>query len=500
MEIPGDGAVRIFTLDEDFGENFEVIEYGQCNPEPSKILPPSEASDHWSVDLPSLAYSSKVGLDILDEDADGDSDRFGITRYCKKNDGTDSTPGPDESCKPCEREGPNPENKPHCGNPDPEGMNQFCISPVPDACFPNPQEKHTFPLFKFRMYPEDNDKPLRKDHIIKLFLHPLTLWDIGDSNCDAYYEPLGGGDPIKLGKCDKCSVTYRKGGCGQDDHVQQVNIILLKIPAIDPITDSTSPNFMIGGALPVPNFGFFPTHLSSEWSESDGKKGKYLSTLKMQKNKAREVYVKPWALTGRILHVPGTSNGNQGPFSLQNNLLYIQIVLPSGLRHLTDDDKATVRVTTPSLPGERGAFKCLLLLGGLSVPTSVGFLQQSTAPTGRGTIGSNDYIDIAGVRQVGIRYEDKPVSEGTWSTDEGQPFCEVKLKKFMLVNGGTSLYIPFWVQNPEPLKISDPKNKFRLDVYEDGGVSPFMVGIFFGWRKNLAGPTVDAYHPASTAG
>ena len=59
----------------------------------------------------------------------------------------------------------------------------------------------------------------------------------------------------------------------------------------------------------------------------------------------------------------------------------------------------------------------------------------------------------------------------------------MKLRADMMINGGTSIYIPYWTTNPEPLKISDPVNYWRMDVYHGNDQIPFAVPMKFATKR-----------------
>eukprot|EP00392_Amoebophrya_sp_AT5.2_P009522 g9550.t1 len=183
---PAQGAVKIYTLDEDFGNRFEVIESGDAKPEPQDVVPPANAADRWSQTMPALKYTGTGPLGFRLMDTDGTDDGYmALTRYCIKTDATPATPSATYSCSPCEREE-------DCGNGrvatpaaaaiEPSEDLNWCQSPVQLDCFadqhkqpndwksttPLKQELTEFPLFKFRLLPEDDAKPLTGGHIVKV--------------------------------------------------------------------------------------------------------------------------------------------------------------------------------------------------------------------------------------------------------------------------------------------------------------------------------------------
>ncbi|CAD7936806.1 unnamed protein product [Amoebophrya sp. A120] len=479
---PAQGAVKVYTLDEDFGNRFEIIESGDAKPEPQDVVPPANAADRWSTTMPALKYTGAGPLGFRLLDTDGTSDGYmALTRYCIKTDATPATPSATYSCKPCQREE-------DCGNGsvetqasdgtivpavDPNEDRNWCRSPIQMDCFEDQQTLSEYPLFKFELLPEDDARPLSGGHIIKIFLHPLTQWDIGGNNCDMFYDD-GGGSLKEIGGCDKGSVTFRTGTM-TDNPEQQVNYIKLTVPIGMTITSSNSPIFHLGGALPVPKYGYFPTHFSAEFTREKDKGGRYLSQRDLEgisvTNNPKN-FVRPWSPVARILSKIGPTNGNQSPFSTQTNLLYMQLTFGSML-FADKNERIAVRIVAPKLGGTgEGAYKCQLSLGGLPVPEDIEYLESKGIPNGRGTIGSMPF-GPDGVTVVGTDV----TNEATYGAANTNPYCEVKFKEHLMINAGSSVFVPFAMINPEPLKIANVKNYWSLQIYYTGLPGGIQVNL-----------------------
>ncbi|CAD7959922.1 unnamed protein product [Amoebophrya sp. A25] len=461
---PAQGAVKVYALDEDFGSTFEVIESGDCKPEPQDVIPPANAADRWNAnDYPALKYTGTgpLGFQLLDTDGTADG-YMAITRYCIRTDATAATPSATYSCQPCQREedcGNGRVATPTAAAVDPDEDRNWCQTPIQKDCFEDQQNLSEYPLFKFMLLPENDAKPISSGNILKIFLHPLTQWDIGGNNCDMFYEPAGGGALQEIVGCDKGSVTFRTGTM-TDNPEQQVNYIRMTIPVGMTITSASQPVFHLGGALPVPKFGYFPTHFSAEFTKEKDKGGRYLSQRDLERitvqNNAKN-FVRPWSAVARILTRIGPTNGNQSPFSTQTNLLYMQLVFGTVL-YAEKNERIAVRLVAPQLQAEEGSYKCQKALGGLPVPGDLEYFQNVGTPTGRGTFGSQP---MDNGNEVGIDV----TIEGTWGAPNTNPYCEIKFREHLMMNAGTSIVVPFKVINPEPLKIANEKNYWQLKIY-----------------------------------
>lgn len=43
--------------------------------------------------------------------------------------------------------------------------------------------------------------------------------------------------------------------------------------------------------------------------------------------------------------------------------------------------------------------------------------------------------------------------EGTYGAQNTNPFCQVQFREHLMINAGSSIFVPFAMINPEPLKV-----------------------------------------------
>eukprot|EP00928_Gymnodinium_smaydae_P067549 TRINITY_DN5053_c0_g2_i1.p1 TRINITY_DN5053_c0_g2~~TRINITY_DN5053_c0_g2_i1.p1 ORF type:complete len:2124 (+),score=252.10 TRINITY_DN5053_c0_g2_i1:188-6373(+) len=248
--------------------------------------------------------------------------------------------------------------------------------------------------------------PIGTGALLRVFLWPLTQWDLGDS-CAAGCVPhtdLVGGVPTPK-KCDApvCETeALAKSGVGR-----KRNVMKLTFTQMDPITDAIRHTVVLSN-LKVPEGGFFGTVMSGELQESDGMRPSYsVSTGAL-------VYAKPIAVGSVVGHGGG---GNDKPFrSDQLNTLYARIVLGASIW---------------SAGTGHAGFEILLPSG--YVCTAAGPAEDNLpvfqeAPQGRGEVGLDTDLD------------------GYWVLS-GQA-CIYTLQRNSAVYAGSALFVKLTVTNP----------------------------------------------------
>jgi hypothetical protein len=118
-------------------------------------------------------------------------------------------------------------------------------------------------ILQFRLQGQDGQNAIKKDAIVRLYLWPLTGWNIGASDCLASCEPYEFNDKICEGQVS-CIPEAVVGSSLRN------NIIRLRLPTeMSDITSQTTHTISVT-SMDTPAIGFFPIRMGAQLTdESD---------------------------------------------------------------------------------------------------------------------------------------------------------------------------------------------------------------------------------------
>lgn len=242
--------------------------------------------------------------------------------------------------------------------------------------------------------------PITPGTLLRVFLWPLTQWDVGDScvvSCQPY---LDAGIALPM-KCDPPS-------CSPEAVGYKRNVMKLTFSSMDIITDSVRHTVVLSN-LPLPAGGFFATALAGELQKPEGESPSYARST------GALIFVRPTAAGSVVSHF---GSGDESPFrGDQGNMLYIRITMGAALWSAQSGD-ANFEVMLP--PG----YVCVA-----ASPAGTNVLAlQGKAPQGRGDVGMDPY------------------SDGFWLLS-GQS-CTYRLLANSVIYAGSAIFVRLMVNNP----------------------------------------------------
>jgi hypothetical protein len=414
-DIPSDGAVHVWSLDDTVKNLDGVVERGRAFPKAKRT--PAEATNALATDS---HFHETEGFKVTPDEGT-QSGVLSMTRYCKYDDGTEQTPNAENSCQPCDSEA-------KCGNSDPAYT--WCISPIDASCPQVAGGDYTqLPAFVFQLRGKTG-APIQSGHIVRVFMQPLTQWYLGTT---CYVRIAKCSDGVDCGE-PHCEVESVVRGKEVDNSAAQINVLKVTMHALDsaigPGEDDRA-EFAVGN-LPLPSGGFFPVTLTAELQKSENVGPVYWGGLSA--TGATKLYFQPKTTVAAIVTKVGDGNANyfvSTETTVQTNTIYLKIVSgatwfsPSGGDMSMDIE----------LPED---YKCGMIGQGKPAPSSLKLFDdlEPKLPTGNGTLGGNPLSWTA---------------EGTWtSQNQAQPAkCTFTFSKEMVVYAGASLYAELIVQNPK---------------------------------------------------
>jgi len=259
--------------------------------------------------------------------------------------------------------------------------------------------------------------------MVRIFLHPLTQWNIG-SSCAATCAPHSG---------RTCGVIICSTEAVTGDWLQRNTLKVMLPVGMDPITDSIK-HTLTFSSIPTPTGGLLPTSLHAELQSFDGQKPQYVQAS------GALVYVPPSATASLVIQ---EGDGNTRPFRSDiGNVLYVKIVLGAIVFANTGGD-AVLRVVLPA------GYACT---GAGAVAAKLGIL-AGTVPDGFGSLNTG----------VEGSWSSVPSTTGTSSR------CEYTLGAGMAVFAGSSFFVQMSVTNPPfPLMQGLPDAIWACEIVAKG--------------------------------
>lgn len=271
---------------------------------------------------------------------------------------------------------------------------------------------------------------IKKSSILRIFLWPLTQWDMETSctvTCTSYDD-----------------ITYPCGAvqdCRGQNLIPNFNVNVIKI--VFPIdmatmTETVSHTLTFIG-LVYPKSGFFPTRFGVELRRPDDTKPDYAETS------GNMFYKQPndGASVGKLVEFWG--DGDEKPFRGDTgNVLYVSILLAATLYSNLQSNDAVLTIILPV------GYECLY------PATQVGDPQPWQAPDNLGVFGN-----------VVPQGTGAPFESDAWTVSENT--CRYALRQNGVIFAGSSMLIRVTVNNPvEPLKRTDTRNRWQLILVSKG--------------------------------
>jgi len=265
---------------------------------------------------------------------------------------------------------------------------------------------------------------VRESHV-RLYLWPLTAWDIGVSNCNAVCEPYD----LANARCEGevgCTPEETVPGSGWE------NVIRLKLPFdMDPIEGSVTHTIRITG-LPLPELGWFPTRIGAQLSKDDDSAPVYTtSTGFLMKDPDAGQTVGSLVMDGRTGYGPK-------PFASDvDNILYVRLKFGATVWNHGASNAALVTLLLPDL------YTCSVDGSGMPESTLEAFRQQPNVSRG-----------VLGVSEL----------DGDWLSSVGFE-CVYKLRADNAVFAGMVAFVKLTVRNPDIVMTKNhPDNVWQVKL------------------------------------
>ncbi|CAE7865160.1 MGLL [Symbiodinium necroappetens] len=453
FDFPADGAVWVWSMDDAFNNPFGVIEKGAAYPAPETRVPPRDTlgdPQFSQVGDPRFHDEGAIprGLRILGTNGALIEE---MLTFCIPHDEKNPSVSPsiDNQCKVCFSEE-------ECGNggngvpPDPSLS--FCRSPIDLKCSQANGNLLNVPAFAFELTAKLG-YPITPQSILRLWLHPLTQWNIGPS-CQVGFFAGGCTPPVPGGTCSSpiCQPESVVGGTVVGIASWPINTLRIILPNImAEITDTITMAMEIGN-LPLPAGGFFPSVVTAEITKDDGFAPDYwdipkaLAVATVQGGSAR-LYKKPQILAASLVSKVG--DGNQAPFKADSaNRIYARLVF--GTTFYGFGNLVEINFKLPV------GYACSTTQQGGSVPDLE--LLANMFPSTKGRLGG---------KLTEVRYRNIPATPDV--------MCQLTLLADMIVYARTVYFIELVVDNPTAaLKRDDPTNTWSVGVVH-GGFNPAEI-------------------------
>ncbi|CAD7968709.1 unnamed protein product [Amoebophrya sp. A120] len=286
---------------------------------------------------------------------------------------------------------------------------------------------------------------IKQGAIIRLYLQPLTTWNIG-STCLATAIPYD-------------AVAHQGGPAQNCQGVPTVlnsynNVVKITMPAIMTTIQGSVKMQLRVQHLTMPKNGFFSTRLGAQVTDELDTRPSYILS-----GNNNYLYKEPDAGTTIAKIVTSFGDGNSRPFKAQtSNILYVRLQFAATLFAANLNQDAGFDVRLP--PG----YNC-------TIPDQMGILATAynpwaaestlnlyahTAPQGRGAPTTSEYV--AGVTSHG------------WSVFASDPrLCRFRLRQYGLIPSGSAIIVKFTVNNPATALAQDNKlNEWTVSQMSKG--------------------------------
>eukprot|EP00930_Biecheleria_cincta_P001431 TRINITY_DN102575_c0_g1_i1.p1 TRINITY_DN102575_c0_g1~~TRINITY_DN102575_c0_g1_i1.p1 ORF type:complete len:3349 (+),score=445.13 TRINITY_DN102575_c0_g1_i1:84-10130(+) len=325
--------------------------------------------------------------------------------------------------------------------------------------------------------------------ILRIFLAPLTQWNLNAGACDASCTPSPGT------ACGTLLCTAHELVPNVEDSLAaHFATMKLTLPTgMDAITGRTVHTFTITG-LSAPVANLFPMPISAELTSSADRDPDYASTkgFLAMLGHASSLWL------GRLVQT-GREGSGPKPFVGQRNLLYAQIRFPASVwthfnasGQATGAEEASLELKPPpgfvcSVEGSGLAPHSYDFEPGVSMPSQIKVDRRTDAPFD-GEIETllllDRNLDYFGDHTRGrLSVGD---ADGSWQESAGRSSCRYMFKPRQKIHAGQVVLIPLQVLNPSsPFSRTDPSNKWSA-LFSCSGWSHSVGSISFDFEQTEA--------------
>lgn len=446
-DFPADGAVWVWSMDDVFTNPFGVVEKGSAFPAPVTRVPPRDTLGAPMFNVPGDPRfdtefqngNPPEGFKIRGTDGALIEE---MKTYCMPHDEKNPAVSPSTvlACQECFTEE-------DCGNGgngvEPDPTLSFCRSPIDLKCPQANGDRLNVPAFSFE-FKARVGHPIKPQSILRLWLHPLTQWDIGVSCQVAHTQcPTVAGGVCSSPICQPESVV---GGIVVGEPPWPVNTLRIILPNIMADVTNTAKMIMKIGNLPLPAGGFFPSVVTAEIMKDGGFSPFYWDMLKANaianlNGGSAMLYKRPLILAAALVSTVG--DGNTAPFRGDSgNRIYARIAF--GTTFYGFGNLAQINFKLPV------GYSCATTQQGGSVPDLS--LLANRFPSTKGRLGG---------LIPEVRYRNVPATPDV--------MCQITLLEDMIVYARTIYFVELVVDNPATaLKKDDVLNRWMVGVVHNG--------------------------------
>ncbi|CAK8999417.1 unnamed protein product, partial [Durusdinium trenchii] len=463
-DFPADGAVWVWSMDDVYNNPFGVVEKGSAYPTPGTRVPPRDTLGN---PMFNQAGDPRFDTELQNGQAAQGFRVLGtngaiieeMKTYCIPHDEKNPTVSPSTTlaCQVCNTEE-------DCGNGgngvEPDPSLSFCRSPIDAKCPDANGDLLNVPAFSFE-FKARLGHPIKPQSILRLWLHPLTQWDIGAACQVAHtFCPTVVGGVCSSPICQPESVV---GGIVVGIAAWPVNTLRIILPNIMADVTSTSKMIMKIGNLPLPAGGFFPSVVTAEIMKDGGFSPFYWDMIMAQavsnvNGGSARLYKRPLILAASLVSTVG--DGNQAPFRGDTgNKIYARIRF--GTTFYGFGNLVQLNFKLPL------GYACVSANQGGSVPDLS--ILANRFPSTKGRLGG---------KVPEVRY--RPVATP-------DVLCQITLLENMIIYARTIYYVELEVNNPTTaLKKDDVLNTWSLTVVHNGYTPSQIMGSGSGEDFNLS--------------
>jgi hypothetical protein len=291
-------------------------------------------------------------------------------------------------------------------------------------------------------------KPIKKNYILKVYMRPVTLWNLAAADCSATCIKYHGSGHVCTGPGQpptvSCSPQEVIPGSGRR------NIIKLTLPPeMDDIGPGSVEHTVRITGLTLPKWGFFPTRVGVEVRFPDETKPLYTTSVGfLMKDPER-------GMTEGRLVLNGRTGFGPKPFAGDTlNTLYVRLRVGSTIFHngrVLDLYPATIKISLPEVNGYRCRIQTEDSVPDINMPV----FQADSKPKDGYMDNPRGYLSTAS-------------DDGTW--DPGAKECLYKVPKYGAIYAKQVIYVKIRLDNPQGyVGRAEAKNQWRITLSCLGG-------------------------------
>eukprot|EP00928_Gymnodinium_smaydae_P006180 TRINITY_DN12156_c0_g1_i2.p1 TRINITY_DN12156_c0_g1~~TRINITY_DN12156_c0_g1_i2.p1 ORF type:complete len:3246 (-),score=521.31 TRINITY_DN12156_c0_g1_i2:104-8719(-) len=293
-------------------------------------------------------------------------------------------------------------------------------------------------IIQIKLTGGDGVQAIQASQVIKIYLWPVTLWNIGSGDCAAECRPYHGSNSV-------CGGSGNPVMCKPEEVIvgsSRRNVIRLTLPSqMEDITSSVQHTIKITG-LTLPTLGFFPNRLGAELRLVDGSSPTFTTSAGYLMKQPEEKQT-----TGRLV-MDGPTGYGPHPFAGDlNNKLYMRLQFGATLWHNAAAFAASFSVQLPP------DYTCTVPDDGIP-PLDLGVFQVDDNKDGYTDYGRG-YLKVSG-------------ADGDWS-NSNLNVCVYELRANNAIFARQVAYVKVTVNNPQgPMQKVYDKNVWKIKISGKG--------------------------------